>query len=171
MLKKIFVICLSLLIATSFLLNNTSKYVYAATNEIEISSRANEIGGGSGGGGNFEYYDNGIIVYNHPDYVTATTTSKYTVYLPSSFINKINSTGSNPILTFGAGAVGGYIANMLGTYAKNPVVLLIVAGITVDWSTITYSDNGDGVTLVFGTGIVRPDRIISGKNHYATLNS
>lgn len=60
---------------------------------------------------------------------------------------------------------------MLGTYAKNPVVLLIVAGITVDWSTITYSDNGEGVTLVFGTGIVRPDRIISGRNHYATLNS
>lgn len=169
MIKKLSAIILSFLMAISFILNSPSKNVHASTNEPKITTRSNDAGGGVGGG-NFEYYSNGVIKYTHDPHVTVKTTSKYTIYLPSSFIDKINSTGSNPLLAFGAGALGSYIAKSIGSYASHPVVKFIVAAISFDWTAVCYADNGNGVTLVYGTGI-RPDRIISGRNHYATLTS
>lgn len=174
MLKKFLVSGLSLLMALSIVFVSIPKTTNAATlnkattfsneqsNEITITPYSNESGTGTGAGGNFYYYNYGVVEYSHALSCSGKVGPHSTIYLPSSFIQKVNDNVGNwttPLV------IGG-VAKLLGTTISNPIAIAVGTALALQWATITWKDNGSGVTLVFGSAIL-PDKVVSGCNYYA----
>lgn len=164
MIKKSLSIAISAIILTLC----TSNISYAATvqnngqDSTTISPYSVEMGGSSGAvSGSYEYYSYGVTAYYHQLSCTGRASSHYNVYLPSSFISKINDNVGNWTTPIVVGAV----AKVLGLSITNPFIIMLGGALALDWATVTWKDNGNGVTLNFdGTNGVRPYKIVSGKN-------
>lgn len=178
MMKKFLTLALSLVIALTVILGNIPRIANADTiteeeknqlitqnvndviNDYGIAPYAN-IQGGGGNSGNLSYYSYGVVVYEHPWNCAGKPGLHHTIYLPSSFINKVNSNVGNwttPLV------IGG-VAKLLGLSVTNPVAIAIGTALASQWAIITWKDNGNGVTLAFDGGIL-PYKIASGCNYY-----
>lgn len=120
-----------------------SQLVTQDNNEVmgqyEIAPYSNIQGGGDGG--NLTHYAYGVAEYDHPLSCTGYPGCHYTIYLPSSFINKVNSNVENlttPLVIAGVG-------KLLGLAVTNPVAIAIGTALASQWAVISWKDNGAGV--------------------------
>lgn len=118
----------------------------AITNNISPFS---DVIGGGGDNGSFTYFDNGAVAYTHGDCM------KIVLYLPSSFIAKMERVGNTGVSILG----------LLGAVAANPIAAAAVAVIGLNWAKILWLDNGNGVSMIINYPTLAPP-MESGCNYY-----
>lgn len=80
---------------------------------------------------------------------------KIVLYLPSSFIAKMERVGNTGVSILG----------LLGAVAANPIAAAAVAVIGLNWAKILWLDNGNGVSMIINYPTLAPP-MESGCNYY-----
>lgn len=128
--------------------NNSPIEFHKDATKDTISPFANDSGGG-GGSGSFTYFSNGAVVYSHGECMNMV------LYLPSSFITKMNSAGNSV-----AGILG-----LLGASISNPIAAAAVVVVGANWAKVNWLDNGSGVSMIINWPALTPP-MQSGCNYY-----